>query len=328
VLSGFVLSYSFFVNGKQSSLTSAATRRYFRLAVPVLTSVLFVYLLIKANAMYQIEASALRIVPAGTPEHNEGWLSRYYVANVSLRQTLRQGLFETFFVYDEHKSLNTALWTMSIELQGSFLVYASLSLFGGLKQRWLVLGALAAILFMRGELFLVSFMAGMALAALHVMRRGAPLFPWWLAAPALVVGVYLGGQTKAIQVPHIPSFFRGADVWVALGAITIVSTVVFSAALKRLLELQPFHFLGRISFSLYLLHLALIYSLGCFVYVRTRTHGMEPLPAFSLSALATVISSLALAALMTLFIDEPAMAMVKRLYDKYFTPIAAPARKG
>src|ERR1700722_3214142 len=109
VLSGFVLSYSFFVSGKKSSLASAATRRYFRLAIPVLTSLLFVFVLIKLHAMYQVEASAARVVPAGTPELNEGWLTRYYVPNVSLKQTLRQALFETFFAYDEQKSLNSAL---------------------------------------------------------------------------------------------------------------------------------------------------------------------------------------------------------------------------
>jgi peptidoglycan/LPS O-acetylase OafA/YrhL len=327
VLSGFVLSYSFFVSGKQSTLTSAATRRYFRLAIPVLTAVLFVFVLVKAHVMHEIEASKLRVVPAGTPEFNEGWLTRYHVANVTLKQTLRQGLFETFFAYDEQKSLNSALWTMSLELQGSFLIYASLALFGRLKQRWLILGILAVILFMRGEMFLVCFMAGMALSGFHVSRGGASLFPWWLAIPMIFAGIYFGAQTQALSVRHIPSFFRGADVWVSFGATITVLAVVFSAALKRLLELQPFHFLGRISFSLYLLHLPLIYSLGCFVFIKTRTHGMGSFPAFAWSAAATIISSMILAALMTLFVDEPAMDKIKQLYNKYFQPIPATSPK-
>jgi peptidoglycan/LPS O-acetylase OafA/YrhL len=320
VLSGFVLSYSYFVSGRQTSLTSAATRRYFRLAVPVLASLLFVFVLIKAHAMYQVQASAARVIPLGISEHNEGWLTRYYVPNVTFKQTLRQALFETFFSYDEQNSLNPALWTMSLELQGSFLVYASLALFGGLKQRWLVLSALALMLFMRGEMFLECFMAGMALACLHVRRRGAPVFPIWLALPALMVGIFFGAQTEALHMRGIPSFFRGADVWVSFGAIVIVSTVVFSAALKKFLELQPIHFLGRISFSLYLIHLPLIYSLGCFVFVKARAHGMEQFPAFAWAAAATIISSFALSALMTMYVDEPAMAKVKQLYNKYFQP--------
>jgi len=327
VLSGFVLSYSFFINGRASSLTSAATRRYFRLAVPVLTSLLFVFLLIKVHAMHQAEASALRDVPPKTAEHNEGWLTRYYVPNVSLKQTIRQALFETFFAYDEDKSLNSALWTMSIELQGSFLVYASLALFGGLKQRWLILGAIALMLFMRGEMFLECFMAGMALATLYAKRRGAALVPIWLAVPALLAGIFFGAQTEALHMRGIPSFFRGADVWVSFGAILIVASVVFSAVIKRILELQPIHFLGRISFSLYLIHLPLIYSLGCFVFWKTRAHGMEPFPAFGWASAATIISSLLLSALMTIYIDEPAMALVKRLYDKYLQPFTGSASK-
>jgi len=98
--------------------------------------------------------------------------------------------------------------------------------------------------------------------------------------------------------------------------------------LKSLLELQPFHFMGRISFSLYLLHLPLIYSLGCYVFIKSRNHGMAAFPSFAWSASATIIASIVLAALMTFFIDEPAMALVKRWYDRYFQPLFVPAAKG
>ena len=55
VLSGFVLSHSFFLRPNFTVLISAAVRRYFRLAIPVTASTLFAYGLLRSGAYFNQE---------------------------------------------------------------------------------------------------------------------------------------------------------------------------------------------------------------------------------------------------------------------------------
>src|SRR5678815_454140 len=89
VHSGFVLSYRFFSAGRRyPDLASAAARRYFRLALPAVASILVGYTLLKAGVF--------RLGPIINVT-GSGWLGGHYQMEPDLLGALKQGFYDYFF---------------------------------------------------------------------------------------------------------------------------------------------------------------------------------------------------------------------------------------
>ena len=165
VLSGFVLTYSFFRSPSHERVSESALRRYFRLALPVTISVLIAYALMQLHAFHNDQAALLN--------HSE-WLGPWYRFQSSFwandsSGALRQGLYGSFF-YTE-TGYNNVIWTMGIELRGSMLVYAFLALFGRLRNRWILYVAACVALFSAGDVsggFYLDFLIGVMLCDFYV----------------------------------------------------------------------------------------------------------------------------------------------------------------
>src|SRR5260221_14692768 len=105
--------------------------------IPALASVLFDWLIIKIHGYRDLEAAALmgRGPDGACP----------IIADRSFFDALKLGAYSIFFDPNVDLRINGPLWTMPIELQGSFLIYAFLALIGPLTNRpiiYVVLGAL------------------------------------------------------------------------------------------------------------------------------------------------------------------------------------------
>ena len=159
VLSGFVLTLSYFRSGKQATMSSAAVRRYFRLMIPAAASILFAYVLLKCGWMYNRTAVAYMDGPNPSAHW---WLNIFYNFKPSFRVALKDCFWTTFF--GNGSLYNQNLWTMPVELQGSFLVYTFAVLFGKLRNRWLVYSAVSFILICTNQMFMLNFVLGALLA--------------------------------------------------------------------------------------------------------------------------------------------------------------------
>jgi peptidoglycan/LPS O-acetylase OafA/YrhL len=97
---------------------------------------------------------------------------------------------------------------------------------------------------------------------------------------------------------------NNGGVFYALGAAMMIYGCVQSKALGGFFSLRPMRFLGRVSFSLYLVHLPLLLTVFATIYLKWR-----PQNAVSLLAmfLLYVIASLLLATGATLAVDEPVL---------------------
>jgi peptidoglycan/LPS O-acetylase OafA/YrhL len=285
VLSGFVLSLTYFREGSATALGSAAIRRYPRLMFPVAASVLLAYILLLTGAM----SNQAMVQFLNEPNHP---LVFFYHFDPDGWKAVREAVWGAFV---GPASYNTVLWTMPIELKGSFLVYGFLALFGRLCNRWLLCAILGGLLLLGREFFFLEFLLGMALceAWVHnqkVWRKALPLAP---ALALIAVAMFL--------VSNKPS-----------RAFVLVAATAASPELQRWLSGRWVGFLGRISFGLYLVHMPLLCSLGCGAYLLgCRDLGWTRQAAALTGAVVTVAGSLAGAWIFTRAVDGPTIALTR-----------------
>lgn len=264
VLSGFVLSYSYFRTPRTEPLTAAALRRYFRLMVPVLVSVLVSYELLSHHLNHNMRAAQLS---------GSLWLPVWgnftpHLWSNDANGAIRQGLYGSFFNLET--SYNNVLWTMNIELPGSLLVFAFLALFGVVRNRWLLYAVCGCVLaWALDRLYLFDFLMGVVLCDAYVRfevrQRLFDLgwFAWPLLALALCIGGYLGYPVLPTRITD----FCPPRYYPTIGGVMVVGVPLFSMQMQRVMNSRPLAWLGRISFGLYLIHVLILLSLTCSVYV-------------------------------------------------------------
>lgn len=285
ILSGFVLSLSFLRSGNRSVVFSMAIRRYFRLLVPVFVSILISWAALQSG-VYRV-GDALALMP-----NDAKWgIDMDLASQISFLGALQHGLYGVFFC-DNGSILNSPLWTMEIELRGSFLLFAVLLCVGKFRYRGWVYAALIVIF--RG--YYADFICGIVFCELYVSRGWAsrPLnAPLWAGLLMMGGGVALGGGIFNIhnwiaENLHLPL----GTSWGTISSALILGGAIISHPLQRALEWRPFVFLGKNSFSLYVIHQVLILALGTNVYIGLQSIAWGPVESIIVTSAACVIASL------------------------------------
>lgn len=329
ILSGFVLSLAFFRKPGYEVVASAAARRYPRLMLPTLFSVVVAYLVAAGGGMHGAAAGAL----LDTHPLPKAWVSNFYNDPPVARVALRQTLWDTFFVNGAN-AYNANVWTMSVELPGSFLVYAFVAMFGTLRGRVVFYALGGVVLALSGKLFMLDFLAGVALADLYQTNEQARRkfrLPWPAAVGLALLAVYVvyrkapAGTAPTYDLWGLTTLPK-PGVYETVAGCLLIGATAFSHTLQRFFERGVFSFLGRISFSLYLLHLVVICSLGCYLYVALRQGaGVGHHGAAAVAFLASVAASVAASWVMYRLVDKPTIWLTRWGYETFFRKAAGPA---
>jgi peptidoglycan/LPS O-acetylase OafA/YrhL len=318
VLSGYVITKKYFDTGDVSLLQAGAAKRYPRLVIPAFVSVIFACAIFHAGLMSNQHAPEI-----GTA----GWPMASYTVPVGVMTAVREGLFNGPLF--GHVDLNSPLWTIQIELIGSLLLFVAYALFGTRRP------AATALLFMIlsvmvfpssiYQIHLLTFFAG---SVLHYFERGLRRIPV-LSALLIAVGMILGAYDFSpwfdwarLPMPKLaaPLFNPvGSERYVfnAIGAVLLVSGVLGNAEAARLLSSRLPVYLGKISFSLYLLHWPIICSLSFgMMYVLKVRMGVDYLQALASTAIGTLIVTLGASHLFEALVDRPAIR-VANIISRY-----------
>ncbi|RJG00374.1 acyltransferase family protein [Noviherbaspirillum sedimenti] len=266
VLSGFALSIGYIQTSRMSLLTALCARRYLRLAIPILCASLFAYLLLAARLFYNIDAGKAI---------GNNWLTNFYGFAPDLYESLKFGLYDVFMSGDAARSYNPILWTMPIELFGSFIVFAICALFLYLKKRLFFIAAILLYFVLSKNNYYLSFVAGMCIALCYHHREKAVFRKIHFALPLLLIGaVYYSSISLRGRGLAVPQIVR-ADFLSILAASAMVFAAAFYRPFRRFLENPVSRYLGSISFPIYLTHFIVIctFSSGFLLYLRGTAQG-------------------------------------------------------
>ena len=315
ILSGFVLSYKFFKNGDSKAVTEGIAKRYFRLVIPALASVLIAYFLLRNRLFFN-----------GTAALSTGsvWLGKLWAFKPNFGDMIIDGLFRNMFqnVY----KYNLVLWTMMFELYGSMLVYAACSIIGKNRNRhWYYCMLIFILLFL--NVVYIPFLLGLVLCDIFVNRRSViESLPGWGIFPLLLCSIYIGAfnpdkyffRYLDFNIPFMASFDK-LNLFYTLSAFMIMLIFLRYRLVQRIFSNSFFRFLGNISFSLYLTHLIIICSLSNFIFLYLMRHQFS----YNSSALISIIISFPVSIVAALAyyntIDKPTVTLLSGFYKRYLS---------
>ena len=255
VLSGYVLTKPYFERGDVASLRSRFVKRYFRLMIPSGVATLLGYGLYRGGFLHNVDLHAVT--------HSD-WLTTQFRAEASggfaIQDALMGCLFHGVNRYDP------PLWTMRVEFVGSLLLFAAYALFP--KRSKVLPNTALVLLFVFGffsrvdALYFAGFWLGSLLPHTRVPDRKI----------VLPISFSLGMILLAYDAsPFYSVLLYTEEHRVAcnlLGAAFLLYAVIHGRKLNRFFCRRPFVFLGKISFSMYLIHIPILFSFTYWTYLR------------------------------------------------------------
>jgi peptidoglycan/LPS O-acetylase OafA/YrhL len=251
LLSGFVLSLPF-LRGKRQPYSIFLRRRILRIYGPYLGALVLALI---GCALWHNRLGST------------GWRAATWSAQVDLRSVLQHVLFIGNYNYERY---NTAFWSLVYEMRISMIFPLLFVVANRLKARYTLLIVAACTLvgvhavprqflitFEYAGVFLIGVLLAKNLDALNDLyrRQGTAQHILWAILSLLL---YFGGH----RIASMGALWHLGDMPVVLGAAGLLILGLNSVKASRALNSVVPTFLGRISYSLYLVHGTVLFAMA------------------------------------------------------------------
>jgi peptidoglycan/LPS O-acetylase OafA/YrhL len=277
-MSGYVLCLGYFKTRDKKRLVTSACKRYIRLVPPILISNVLICLLMMAGAFRNVAVSEIS---------GSSWLAGFNRSVPNLLDAVLEALFGCFFVGTNQ--YNGVLWTIPFLFLGALFVYAIAWLIGDKKWRYVVYTVLGVGLVLTDY---AGVIWGFILC--DVINTQEKLVSWvkkqkvllWLV---FILGFYLSSYPSGGA--HLENTIYGMIPIMVIpyhlaGALLLVGSVVCLEPLQKFFGLPVFVKLGKISYSLYLVHFPIIATFGCGlfeIFYRNLSYNIATLVCFGVT---------------------------------------------
>jgi peptidoglycan/LPS O-acetylase OafA/YrhL len=304
VLSGLVLSLKHFRHSLTPDLShyplgAFILRRIFRIWPPYLV------VLAVSALLYSHYQRAYSSFPATVPRQND-WLHSLWGRPMGWVD-----FFKDSFLLGMRMEMQflPQAWTLSVELALSLLVPVGI-LLAARSSAWLVFFTLFAIHALGVSPFLFDFVLGILLAKHHQALTRWLRVQRFHRAMAWLIGLFLYtiGDTFEVWInPNDLGWLTG------LGCGLLLLCSMASVKFQRILSFPTLRYLGKVSYSIYLIHFAVLINATPLFLSLLDASDDGFIFAWWLGFAATLVGSVSLAGLSYRFVEVPSMAMGKRL---------------
>lgn len=272
IISGYVLCLSYFRTYDKKKLREGQVKRYFRLVVPILFTNIVIYLMMRLGFYHNVETAQIT--------KSMGWLNLFNDMTPNFVAMLKESLFGAFLFGSN--VYNGVLWTIPVLFIGAVLIYAIAGVLGRWKYRYTVYAVMVVLLLlgdrnitidyiaMLSGYFLCDFMQTQGKWVVKIRKAKA------LIGLVFLIGLYLAsypsqpGDNGAALHNTIYGILKVPMVvpYHFVGAFCIVFAVLNGSYLQKFFSLRMFTYLGKVSFSLYLIHFPLIATFSCWFFLQ------------------------------------------------------------
>ena len=316
-LSGFVLTHKYFLTRDIHLISTGITKRYFRLALPVLIVVLASWFLFHFSFYHFSEAGALT---------NSSWLSNFGNAafpenfQPTIGSAFSQGIYFAFFRGDNFYDTN--LWTMNVELIGSIIVFLLAPLVIVMTRRNLIiLIGILVVYYNVGLQSYICFLTGMLLAFLSAKQQLPKLNIYWKIF-LILISLFLFSYTEPVGTyrfmnfdPVICSAAALTIYWHAIASLLLILVFISDGQPAKIFSGKSGAWLGSISFPLYLCHILVICSFSSWFLVWANNYSGNLYQAKLLTILVT-LPAILIPVLLLRWIDKKWVRSLNQFFSR------------
>jgi peptidoglycan/LPS O-acetylase OafA/YrhL len=346
VVSGYVLSFNSLQNARSarwdtmfSQLSSSILRRTARLLFPTMlvSGTTMVFAQLGAFDNYSISSSNIH-----WPVQAMKSSSIFEQMMIWGKETWVQFRPWTWNSLGPDYMYGLQFWTIAIELRCSMILYLFITATTHLRYRprQLLSASFQCFCMLSGRWDVALFLYGMFLADIHVQHEETyggygPLRGMsdcshnrYLTSTLLIAGLYLscnpdlgakGAPGFALLYHLVPSAYPELEAfrfWLAIGAAMVIYAISHSSSFQKFFHLSVVQYLGKISFSLYLVHALVVSSLGAWTfklmfYVIGSGENWQYELSWFVMFLVVLVSGICTADLLWRFVDIPVVKMTK-----------------
>ena len=317
LISGFVIAYQVFRMKDEKQFSRSLLKRYPRLMLPVFVLSAIVYIMLHLNLFYNVPASLLS---------GSEWLAQFYQNKTTLYDLFFSSIVDTWLV-GMSTLYSNAFWMLAELFAGSFMAYILAAMGKGMNRKILYVYIGAALLYLSTNSRLTDFALGV-LAAYIVEQFGERIKSHkkacvcagiFMLTAAVVLGAYPVGHEpdNAYRIlNHLPERFNPVYFYHILAAVLLIMGIWLLEPLGKVFSKKPVLFLGEISYSIYLVHIPVIYSLSAWLLVKfmskTRNYNLSAGLSFAISLPVMIL----LAWLFYRFVERNCTKLINRTVDK------------
>lgn len=319
LVSGFVISYQVFHMTEAKQFSVSLLKRYPRLMLPVFVLSAIVYGMLHLNLFCNTEAAALT---------GAEWLAQFYQDQTTLTDLIFSSIADTWIV--GYSTLySNAFWMLADLFAGSFMAYILAAMSKGTNKRilWVYLATVLIYLSTNSRLtdfalgVLLSYLAFWCEEAIRRHRRGSAAAGIVLLFSAVLLGAYpvAYAPTNAYRFLNcLPDRLNPCYFYHMLAAAMLVAAIWLLQPLQRILCAKPVLFLGKISYSVYLVHIPILYSFSAWLLLKLTDGLLSYNPAAGVTLILSLLFILILAWLFYRLIEKNTAKLINRAVERLF----------
>lgn len=297
VLSGYVLTLSF-LKSKDSKrkLKESLIKRYPRLAIPAIFSCVLMWAVLHFSVDLENVSEWFRSVGSKVP---------------NLFDAIYSGAIGSF-IFGEAK-YNPVLWTMQIELLGSLIIYfiCFFQKNNIIKYLFILISILASM-----SLSFIAFLGILSFILGHFLYFFSRRIPEFVCIFLFIVGLYFcGAHNESISYNFFSKILgeRTYNILNFFGGGLIVFASIKSNIIDNFFNKNIFLLLGKLSFSIYLIHIPIMYILGAPIFNMFFSEGFNFLTSALISIFVSLFFTITFSFLYSRYVDDFAIRFSNKL---------------